>query len=339
MLKRVALALGLLSACTSTTPPREDAATAQPEAPASTEPEAPAPSKHADAKPAPPAVVITNVLPGRFALSSAHGIGLDTDATIERRGDDGQWSAMPGLDLGAGFRLRDTCEREPEACVQLDPAKALVPVPWSGMSCSSQCNQSCNKNVFVGPGTFRLTVRTCDGGAVASGPTFTLPADHRDEAQLLRWGLAEDVKSASIMRLDLAGPRKDVTKAGTPGELGGHPIRKGSERALDDAALAQLRALLRDEHGYDDRLARRCKHTLEVGIRMIRTPPTTGTAREQPVDLLLDFPCQRVFITVGGDDGTPVIVGGAIIDPSLAKWLELLRRGLPDDREIAKLKK
>jgi hypothetical protein len=34
MLKRVGLALGLLSACTSTTPPREDAATAQPEAPA-----------------------------------------------------------------------------------------------------------------------------------------------------------------------------------------------------------------------------------------------------------------------------------------------------------------
>ncbi|HWB76393.1 MAG TPA: hypothetical protein VG755_15590 [Nannocystaceae bacterium] len=337
MMKHVALALGLSSACTSTTPPREDAATTQPEAPTPAPREPPA--KHADAKPAPPAVVITNVLPGRFALSSAHGIGLDTDATIERRGDDGQWSAMPGLDLGAGFRLRDGCTREPDACVQLDPAKSLVPVPWSGMSCSSQCNQSCNKNVFVGPGEFRLTVRTCDGGAVASGPAFTLPAGHRDEAQLLRWGLADDVKSATIMRLDLDGPRKDVTKAGTPGALGGHPIRKGSEAPLDAEALDLLRALLRDEHGYDDRLARRCKHTLEVGIRMIRTPPTTGTPREQPVDLLLDFPCQRVFITVGGDDGTPVIVGGAIIDPSLEKWLELLRRGLPDDREIAKLKK
>lgn len=337
-MKRVGLALALLSACTSTTPPREDAATAQPEAPTVAAPER-APAQHGDAEPAPPAVVITNVLPGRFVLSSAHGLGLDTDAAIERRGDDGQWSAMPGLDLGAGFRLRDSCKQAPASCVQLDPAKALVPVPWSGMSCSSQCNQSCRKNVFVGPGTFRLTVRTCDGGAIASGPAFTLPAGHRDEAQLLRWGLAEDVKRASIMRLDLDGPRKDVSAAGTPGQLGGHPIRKGSERALDDAALELLRRLLRDEHGYDDGLARRCKHTLEVGIRMIRTPPTTGTPREQPVDLLLDFPCQRVFIAVGGDDGTPMIVGGAIIDPSLEQWLELLRRGLPDDREIAKLKK
>jgi hypothetical protein len=298
-----------------------------------------APASHpAGTAAAPPAVAITDIVAGRFELASEHGIGLASEAFIERRADDGQWSALPGLDLGAGFRVRSDCEHEPTECVQIDPAHELVLAPFLGMSCSSQCNQTCKKNAWVGPGTFRLSVRACDGGAVASGPAFTLPEEHHTEEQLLRWGLAEDVVRASILRLDIERPRDDVRKAGTPGTLGGHPIRKGSERELDATALDMLRAVLRDHDGYDDRMMRRCKHTLEVGIRMVRTPATTGPEREQSVDLLLDFPCQRVWIVVGGDDVNPPIMTSAVIDPSLPQWLALLRHGLPDDREIAKLR-
>ncbi len=335
-----ALLLGLLTACTSASVPREETPES-PEpaaaAPPPSSPPSPAPHAPSVATAAPAPVEITNVLPGRFAITSKDGIGLDPRAIIEKQGKDGQWSALTGLELGRGFALRLGCDREPEPCVQLGAGRELSPVPLTGMSCSSQCNQSCDKNAWLGAGSYRLTVRTCDGKPAASGPAFALPAEHHDAEQLLRWGLGEELVSGTIMRLDVGRARDEVDAVGTPGKLGGHPITKRSERALDAESLAQLRALLQDRNGYEDRLARRCAHTMEVGLRLVRAPATTGAAKAQIVDVLLDFPCQRIWFVVGDDARAVAIRGGSIFDPSEKGWFAFLRRALPDDRDVAKL--
>jgi hypothetical protein len=58
-------------------------------------------------------------------------------------------------------------------CVRVDD-RGLRPVAWSGMSCSSQCNHSCDKNVRL-HGHYRFVVRSCDGKTRFEGPVFELP--------------------------------------------------------------------------------------------------------------------------------------------------------------------
>lgn len=48
--------------------------------------------------------------------------------------------------------------------------------PWSGMSCSSQCAAACDKNVYLGAGTYRFVATTCDGSKRIESPPFTMPA-------------------------------------------------------------------------------------------------------------------------------------------------------------------
>jgi hypothetical protein len=52
--------------------------------------------------------------------------------------------------------------------------RGLRPVPWSGMSCSSQCNGNCDRNYPLF-GRFRFVVVSCDGATRFEGPVFELP--------------------------------------------------------------------------------------------------------------------------------------------------------------------
>jgi len=69
-----------------------------------------------------------------------------------------------------------SCEQMIKACVKIDE-RGLRPVPWSGMSCSSQCTFNCNKNSFL-RGRFRFVVTSCDGKSRFEGPVFELPDRH-----------------------------------------------------------------------------------------------------------------------------------------------------------------
>lgn len=151
------------------------------------------------------------------------------------------WVPIENLDNGPGFRLLTSCDDAPPACIELAPGKALRPVPLSGMSCSSQCNATCFANGWIGPGTLRLSVDTCDGKRL-DGPAFELP-DNTHAASMPRWSITRDVVSGTVMRLhDPDASKGRVAKAD---KFLHWRTRRGTERALepalpDDRELARL---------------------------------------------------------------------------------------------------
>ena len=106
-----------------------------------------------------------------------HGktVELDPELIVEQQLSDGSFQPLQNLDLGS-MKLVTSCDQQIKACVRVDE-RGFRPVPWSGMSCSSQCNHSCDKNVRL-YGRYRFVVRPCDGKTRFEGPVFELPREH-----------------------------------------------------------------------------------------------------------------------------------------------------------------
>jgi hypothetical protein len=132
---------------------------------------APAPER---AAPPPVVVVVRNgASPGSLEIEARAAVELDARLIVERQTKDGGWEPLANLDLDS-LKLVEACTDKPGACVTLAAGRTLRPVPWSGMSCSSQCNGTCDKNVQR-EGRHRFVVQTCDGKARFEGPPFELP--------------------------------------------------------------------------------------------------------------------------------------------------------------------
>jgi hypothetical protein len=97
---------------------------------------------------------------------------LATELIVERQLGDGSFEPVQNLDLSS-MKLVTSCDQRINTCVRVDES-GLRPLPWSGMSCSSQCNRSCDKNVRL-HGRFRFVVTSCDGKTRFEGPVFELP--------------------------------------------------------------------------------------------------------------------------------------------------------------------
>jgi hypothetical protein len=110
-------------------------------------------------------------IPGSLELRVNGTVELAAELIIERQRDDGSFKPLQNLDLGS-MRLVSSCGQRLNTCVRVDE-RGLRPVPWSGMSCSSQCNLSCDKNVQL-HGRFRFVVRSCDGKIRFEAPVFEL---------------------------------------------------------------------------------------------------------------------------------------------------------------------
>jgi hypothetical protein len=114
----------------------------------------------------------------RFSLQNTGSspVSLEAFAAIDRRWPDGVWEVLGSIDVG-GYRLVEACDQKPGSCVTIEPGKTLRPIGWTGFSCAAQCNQSCRANTWMGPGTYRLVLKGCGGGAKILGPEFTLPEE------------------------------------------------------------------------------------------------------------------------------------------------------------------
>lgn len=278
---------------------------------------------------APPAITITNVGPAEFEITSDGG-ALATAARIERREADGSWRALEHLDVDRGYRLVDDCAKS-DACVQ---AQALRPVPWSGFNCSAQCNGTCRANGWEGPGTFRLSVSSCDGKTMASGPSFELPDSAHLESTARRFAVT-DVLSVTAMRLDVATAPGEVGDAARGDRVAGFPVR-GPSRPLDGAQVTELTTLLRSDHGFDDHVTKRCAVEHLVGFRITHRLATLGLPRQQVVDMAVDFRCHKLLLARG--DGSKRAVDASHFDPSRTAFLALARAAFPADSELAALR-
>ena len=334
----------LLGACTK----KPEASSAGSAAPGPVPLATPAPSamRPADASPGvAKELAITNLVPGEMELEATRDVRLEVAAAVERKLADGNWAAIPNLDLGAGYRLVEQCEPgalpppapDVGACVELDAGKTFHPVPFEGLSCSAQCNHICRANGWEGPGTFRFVVRECGSAAAFAGPPFELP-DYQLIRGLPRWGVATDVASASVVRLELSSAGSGADAAPSADQLAGFAVRPGGERPVDATALASLLGLLRSAKGFDDDIMKRCAMKHLVGFRLTRRPATTGIPREDVAELALDFNCQKLFLVRGGSHGQPRRDHATHFDPSRQEFLALVKLVLPNDSELAKLR-
>ncbi len=96
---------------------------------------------------------------------------------------DGVWSARGGE---VQVDLVERCGFSPSiaaACIDVGAGAKFTAAPWNGWACGGQCPDPCRMNDYMGPGTFRFVVESCDRKERFEGPPFQLPSE-----PLLRFG-------------------------------------------------------------------------------------------------------------------------------------------------------
>lgn len=327
----LAATLLVLAACPQPQQTRGDAIAA-PTAASSGPPAAPRPVA-APATPAAPAAspaapTIVNVLPGVFEIANDSDAvqRLAVQASIERQHSSDAWTEEIGLDLGKGYRLVESCVAPPPVCVELVPHTALRPVRFTGFSCSAQCNGTCRGNAWLGPATFRLTVKTCGSGTSVSGGAFELP-DAMSAPAFERWSLVSDVALGRAMRLDPPAPGWKGDEPASPGKVAGLAVRQKTARALDPDAMKALVRLMRDPQGFDDDIVKRCKMKDLVGFEVTRSLAAvpSGPARNDIVEIAIDGTCHKLFAVRGGGAGSRRTLHATHYDPSRAGFAALIK--------------
>jgi hypothetical protein len=123
-------------------------------------------------------VTVTNLAaPGAFEVRNrgVADVAVSRTVAVERQSGT-TWEAVP-----ASLALIDNCEAETtNVCVTIRPGDVLRPLPWNGFSCAPQCAGSCRANVYLGPGTFRVVVQSCDRKQQFTGAAFNLPAQAKN---------------------------------------------------------------------------------------------------------------------------------------------------------------
>ncbi len=313
----------LFAACTSPTKAGRTGTIPSPDVASRSDPNATSSTTATVSVPATPPVQITNFGVGRFEISATGGapVRIRTPGTMERQNPDGTWvSVGERFDVGTGYKLLDKCPERTAplpACVDVT---TLVPVRWTGFNCSAQCNGTCRANSFEGPGTFRLSVTSCDGATTVVGKPFDMP-DNRNgnDTSVDRWGLGVGATWATVVRLDVPSRAGfDASVAASPSRVAGFSVRAGSEHPIDKATLDELVGLLQARDGFDDQIVKRCAVHDLVGVRLTRALASTGAARTDAVEIALDFACNKFF---GAFGTTPRETTASHFDAAHAKFL------------------
>lgn len=98
---------------------------------------------------------------------------LDAKVSIERKEGE-KWTPLPSH---IQLELIENCDtkKTTPSCLSLNKGEKISPVPWTGFSCNVQCFKACRKNGYLGPGTFRFVVSSCDKKQKFYSPDFNLP--------------------------------------------------------------------------------------------------------------------------------------------------------------------
>lgn len=279
-----------------------------------------------------PALAIANLGPGMFALHAPRALRVSTLARIEYQTLDGRWTGYDSADSANTYRLLDACPETAgtiAACRLLAAGEAVVPVPWSGQSCSGQCDATCPAETFHA-GIHRLVVLGCDdSNARHEGPPFQMPTT---APMVARWRAASDLEHATISRLD-AGKPPDRVEPGSPDRIAGFSIVPGSSREIDTAVMADLLEWLRAPDGFNDKVVRRCSRGAMVGfVLKHKLPNGAGESSE----LALDFTCNSLILV--REHAKSRALTSSFFDASRPQLLSIVRRALPGDRQLTHLR-
>ena len=115
--------------------------------------------------------ILNGEVPGSLEVKASHPTKLAPELGVERQQKDGTFVPVINLDLST-MLLVTRCRQQLGKFVIVDE-KGMKPVPWSGMSCSSQCNGTCDKNVPL-EGHFHFVVHSYKDKTKFVGPIFEL---------------------------------------------------------------------------------------------------------------------------------------------------------------------
>ena len=119
----------------------------------------------------------------------------------------------------------------------------------------------------------------------------------------------------------------------TPGvRVADYLKRSGTERPLSEEILGELLRLLRSESGFDDSIVRRCRPGTSVGFVLTGKSANAG---EEKTEMALDFGCNKLILAHPGSNGD---VHATDFGPSRSAFVALVKRALPNDRELRRLR-
>jgi hypothetical protein len=145
-----------------------------------------------------------------------------------------------------------------------------------------------------------------------------------------RWRATKDVVAATVIRVSGMG-------AATPGpRLAGYLVRPSTKRPLRADDVAALVELIRSGTGFDDSVTKRCRPGTSVGFELSRKTQAGGDSGAGPgTELVLDFGCAKLTTV---DTADPADLHTTYFDPARGAFVAFVKRVLPGDGEIQKLK-
>lgn len=170
----------VLGACSGCTPSSDGAPSADDEpgadTPAIAEPSSGgAAAADAPVDPADPPVVSVAGRPAEGGVAIVVQSRGAAPARVRRavRVEAREGDAWTPVETGESVLLRDRCDDDPPACVELVPGAELRAVPWSGRAGDAQC--ACERCAAVPAGEYRFVLESCapEGHAphrIASAP-------------------------------------------------------------------------------------------------------------------------------------------------------------------------
>jgi hypothetical protein len=213
----------------------------------------------------------------------------------------------------------------------LDAGSVFVPEPFSGHSCSAQCNEPCDKNVYR-PGIHRLVVSACsDTKSRFEGLPFEVPST---EMMLARQRAASDVVRATVVRLDPRGA-KDAAGSRAADRRAGFAVVAGTEKELEVDGRSELIKWLRLKEGFKDTSTSTKKQCVRQHMVGLALTASAAPGKETTAEIALDFGCNAM--TVVHEQGGRRVTTASFFDASRSVILGIASRGIPTDAELAGL--
>lgn len=138
--------------------------------------------------------------------------------------------------------------------------------------------------------------------------------------------LTSDVASATVARLELPTQQFALGAPATPDHIAGFAVKAGTEKPIDVTLAAAFAQLVQNENGFDDEIAKRCLMSDLVGVRLVRHPPTTGSVKEDVVEIAFDQACSKFFAVRG--DASHRVEMATHYDPQRPAFLVWAKRAL-----------
>jgi len=151
-------------------------------------------------------------------------------------------------------------------------------------------------------------------------------------AMVARWRAASAVERVTVSRLDARDPQ-DPVKVGDPNRLAGFKVIADTTHELAEGLLGDLTKWMRAEDGFNDKVVRRCARGAMVGILLKHKLPR---GIKESSALAVDFTCNSLVL-VRERDGKGMVTA-SFFDASRAELLSIVRRALPDDSDLTRLR-